>query len=169
VWFPGVGWVPSDPTAGATLAVDSATWFASAWTALGGLLGSARGRLLLAAGSVGLIGVGAAVAHLTIRRRSRAVARHIGGTVPRGPLPAAFGRFETALAAAGAPRLPSEGLEDLAARMPAAAAALAVVSRALYGAGAPSAADSRVAAGTLDRLSASLLAGSSDVRPMTRP
>ena len=169
VWFPGVGWVPSDPTAGATLAEDAPDRFASAWAALGGLLTSAWGRLLLAAGLVGVALAGWAGARFAVRRRSRTAAPAVRPTPRRGPLPAAFGRFETALAAVGAPRLPSEGLEDLAARMPAAAPALAVVSRALYGAAAPSAADSRAAAETLDRLSAALLAESPDVRSPSRP
>jgi transglutaminase-like putative cysteine protease len=174
VWFPGVGWVPSDPTAGATLADESAGRFATAWTALGNLVADARGRLLLAVGLVCLVCAGVAVGRFA--RRSRPGA----GTIPapgstgagrRGPLPAAFGRFETALAEAGAPRLPSEGLEGLAARIPAAAAPLAVVGRALYGATAPSPADSRAAADTLDRLSAALLAAAAErsVPSTTRP
>jgi hypothetical protein len=166
VWFPGSGWVPSDPTAGAALA-ESRGWLASAWAALGTLLATTRGRLLLAAGLGGLVALAAAGA---IRRRPR-TRTEPGGVVPRrrGPLPAAYGRFEAALAAAGAPRRPWEGLHDLAARLPAAAGPLAVVSRALYGATAPSAADSRAAVETLDRLSASLLAASTAVRSTTRP
>jgi hypothetical protein len=169
VWFPGVGWVPSDPTAGATPAEDTPNWFASVWARTTTLLTSTRGRLLVAAGLVGLVVVGAALARLAPRRRPAPGAGPVGAApTRRGPLRAAYGRFETALAVAGTPRLPSEGLEDLAVRVPAAGAALAVVSRALYGATAPPAADSRAAADTLDRLSTALLGDSADVRSMTR-
>ena len=165
VWFPRIGWVASDPTAGTTPAAAATSRVDRVVAALGRLAATAWGRLWLA----GILAVAVlavpAVRALTRRRRpTRAV------TAPRasgGPLVTAYGRFETALAAAGTPRQPWEGLEDLADRLPAAAPALRTVSRGLYGAAAPSAAESRAATEALDRLSAALLAASDTSRTWT--
>jgi transglutaminase-like putative cysteine protease len=164
VWFPRIGWVASDPTAGTTPAAAATSRVDRVVAALGRLAATAWGRLWLA----GILAVAVlavpAVRVLTRRRPTRAV------TAPRasgGPLVTAYGRFETALAAAGTPRQPWEGLEDLADRLPAAAPALRTVSRGLYGAAAPSAAESRAATEALDRLSAALLAASDTSRTRT--
>jgi hypothetical protein len=159
VWFPGVGWVPSDPTAGAALADTGADTLAGMRDTLTGLLGTAAGRLLLAV----VLVVPPALVWLYRRRRPRTAA--VAPPRARGALLAAYDRFETALAAAGSPRRPVEGLEELALRVPAAAAALGVVSRALYAPAAPARPESLAAIETFDRLSASLLASPSRPEP----
>jgi transglutaminase-like putative cysteine protease len=162
VWFPGVGWVPSDPTAGAALADEGVSVFTGLRNRLTRLLESAGGRLLLATALV----LPPALVWLYRRRRPGPTA--VAPPPVRGPLLAAYGRFETALAVTGAPRRPAEGLDALAARVPDAAGALGVVSRTLYARAAPALPESRAAIETLDRLSASLLASPRPSSSITR-
>jgi transglutaminase-like putative cysteine protease len=173
VWFPDIGWVSSDPTAGAALAEVTRNWTAEIRAVLTTLLATARGRLELAAG----LAIAVLVALVLVRLRSvrvrsartRAPTGPAGATPPdpgRGPLLTAYRRWEAALTVAGASRRPDEGLEDLAARNPAAASALRTVGRGLYAPTAPSLAESREAIEALDRLSAKLLAS---VAPSAAP
>ncbi len=108
VWFPGSGWVTSDPTAGTRLAQESEAWWTRVVEWLADRLATAKGRALLAlvvACSVGVLAL-AFVAPARLRRRRRA-RRELPGPDGDGvadacvPLLAAFGRLEAALAAPG--------------------------------------------------------------------
>lgn len=179
VWFPGVGWVASDPTAGTRLAEPSAA--DRLWDALAGrvvLVVVVLAVLLLAAVALGVA--------LARRRRPDAapggVRRAGAGAVA---LLAAFDRLEAALARAGVPRQAHETLAELGERLArgderataegsavAAAedairagtgaigpvAALAVLERLLYAAAAPPPGDLLVAADGLDAAAARVLA-----------
>jgi hypothetical protein len=155
VWFPGVGWVSSDPTAGARQATqwwsDLATLArrVGPWGALG---------VALVAGLVG--------SWLVLRWRRR---RSPGAAVPAPPrgrevpaeLAEAFARLESALAAAGRARRPSETVAALGSRVSVdegVRRAFGVLERALYARTPPSRAECGTAAGSLDRAAAAVLA-----------
>ena len=159
VFYPGVGWSSSDPTAGVPLAAG------------GGGLASLRQRLattmdraLRAAETVpggrpglAVILVGSAVGIVVLsrlhrpRRATAATASEPPPPRPRGPALAAFLRYDARLGERR--RRPAESLAELAARLgPEAAAALAVVEAECYAASPPE--DAEAAARTLDRLSA---------------
>jgi transglutaminase-like putative cysteine protease len=157
VWFPRVGWVPSDPTAGAVLALTSSGWVDDLQSWFTRTLATSGGRLLL---GVSLIAAGL-VAVLVIRlvaRRRRNDRPAPAPSPAHGALLTAYHRLEAALAATGAPRRPAEGLADLADRLPGSHAALQTVSRGLYAHTRPTPAEARVATETLDQLAAGLLA-----------
>jgi len=177
VWYPGQGWVPSDPTAGARRADASDAWYAPVQRQVNRLLATARGRLVLAGVLAAGVAVALGAAWLVRRRgpgrRPEPAAEPAGRRGARaGPgaaeVLAAFHRLEGALAATGSPRGASESLGELASRLPgpraprpagaAAAAALATVGRACYAPSGPPPADARTAAEALDRLSSALLA-----------
>ncbi len=113
VWFPGVGWVSSDPTAGATLADPPALDRVGGWLREHAVLVT-----VVVAQAALAIGLGVLVARR--RRRSddgRSLApgpRAVGGAVD---LLAAFDRLEAALVAVGAPRLTAETLAELGVRL----------------------------------------------------
>ena len=154
VWFPGVGWVSSDPTAGARAAT---AW----WSDLAGL--ARRAWLWAAAGAVlvaGLVGW-----CLVRRRRSAAVVpgppAASGREVP-AELAEAFARLEAALAEAGRARRPTETVAALGARVSVdegVRRAFVVLERALYARTPPSRAECGTAAGSLNRAAAAVLAG----------
>jgi protein-glutamine gamma-glutamyltransferase len=154
VWFPGHGWVSSDPTAG-SIAKQSLTSTLQDWLA-------AHRWLLLA------LGIAMLLAGFVLRRllRARAAGRGRAAPLPAGAdadrLAAleALDRLEAALRTTGRPRLPAESLPRLADRLgghPDAAGALAVYERMAFAARPPDPADSRWAAAALDRVSAHLL------------
>lgn len=117
-YVPGVGWVSSDPTAGAELATDTQASGVSLRHRIGELLSSTSGRAGLA--SVIMFGLILAWALRTIRRR--AVVRQPRLSPGRArfgepdPLPA-FRRLEESLAGAHAGRAPTETVSELAARI----------------------------------------------------
>jgi transglutaminase-like putative cysteine protease len=164
VWYPGTGWVSSDPTAGASLAQDETG--TSPMALLKRALSSWGGRLLLAVGLVLLATLLALGARALGRRRRPARATVGSSGAATGPLLAAFARLERALADAGRPRRPSDSLRDLAWRLPrneATQRALASLERAVYGS-RPLAADEALAAEQeLDRLAEEVLAGAEGV------
>ena len=157
VFYPGVGWAPSDPTAGVQLAA-------------GGVVASVRQRLVSAvegvllraervpggrpALAVALVLVALAVVLLTgrLRRPRRAPALTSGAAAlpaRAGPALSAFLRYDARLGSAG--RRPSESLAELSRRLgPAPAGALAVVEEECYAATPPPQAEE--AAQVLDRL-----------------
>ena len=147
VWYPGIGWAASDPTAGSRRAEQGRV---SSW------LHGAAGRLVLAGG---LLVAATLVALLVWWMRRRA--RRRGGRGDRqpaartlSPVLAAFDRLQRALDDAGAPRRPAESVGELA-RRPAlhhAAGALAVVERTSYAARAPVGAEADDAERTLNEL-----------------
>jgi transglutaminase-like putative cysteine protease len=160
VWFPGVGWVSSDPTAGARRATDWWSDLAAIGRRLVGnpwLLGIA---VLVVLGAVSL-----GVVALVRRRRSRGAetgpVRAPGRQVP-AELAAAFARLEAALAEAGRARHPTETVAALGSRIEPGDVPLQqafdVLERALYAKEPPTRAECGHAASTLDRVSTSVLA-----------
>lgn len=158
VWFPGQGWVSSDPTAGSTPARDLGArvqdWLAAH-------------RWLLVVLAVALVLTG-----FLLRRALRA--RRAGGpAVPAGPEAerlaalAALDRLEAVLRTVGSPRRPAESLPRLAGRLadhPDAAPALDVYQRMAFAADPPAPDRARWAAQALDRVSDRLLAEATDRR-----
>jgi protein-glutamine gamma-glutamyltransferase len=172
VWFPGTGWVSSDPTAGTRLADPSAADRLLDWLTENVVLAV----VLLAVLLLAAVGVGVLVS----RRRSDAPAAVAGGLRAGGEaaaLLAAFDRLEAALAHAGAPRTPGETLAELGERLrrgdaragvvdedvarlglPGPVGALGVLERLLYAAAPPPPVALRAAAEGLDAVTARVLA-----------
>lgn len=156
VYYPGIGWSPSDPTAGTALAAGAAGTVrhrlaAAVESAVRKAESVPGGRLGLAAVLVlGVIGI-AVVAHLYRPRRRLTpldVARAATPGAP-GPALAAFLRYDERLGPRR--RRATESLAELAARLDAEPrSALAVVEAECYGASPP--ADAERAAQLLDRL-----------------
>ena len=158
VWYPGVGWVASDPTAGAQLAEGTR----SLLTRVDAALRSLQDRAGLVASSAALLAL-LALAWWAARRRTRSPA---ASTAPRSPSPvvAAFLRLEAALERGGSPRAPAESLSELASRLPAqppVAGAIAVLEQVCYAGRTPDAQAVQEAARTIDDVAAGLLAAQS--------
>jgi protein-glutamine gamma-glutamyltransferase len=153
VWYPGVGWSPSDPTAGSTLAADSAASLLS--TLWHNVYDSAASRALLALA----VGAFALFAGWALRWARRVGTGRAGlrAEPASGPLVEAFRRLERALAASGRPRQPSETISELSHRVPPiGSAALETLERACYGPGELSAQEADEAVGGLDDLTRGL-------------
>jgi protein-glutamine gamma-glutamyltransferase len=179
VWYPGYGWVASDPTAGSVLAAPTAvrptavTPSAAAPTPpqvsapvlaqapVPALARHARdvpgGRLLwfelIGAGALGFV-VAARVVGRAIRRR-----RHRAAGVARstdGPVLQAYLRLDASLPASSKRRAPNETVGEAATRLALTPAQLAVSLRSLerecYGIDPPAHADVVAAVDVLDRL-----------------
>jgi len=174
VWFPQVGWVSSDPTAGTTLADPPALDRLGRWLR--------EHAVVLVVGVLALAAAAGAAVLLVRRRRGRDAAPGPGRWLTGGAadLVAAFDRLGAALDRAGAPRRTEETLAELGARLARGderylgdgdagrlgpAAALAVLERLLYAATPPPAADLRAAAEALDALSARVLAAAREPQP----
>jgi hypothetical protein len=160
VWFPGIGWVTSDPTPAAATGSETwwqsirdtvRSWFDQPWAWLAAIL-----LLSLVSGS----------GFLLIRRRSKALSgADLADRRVDPDLAAAFTRLEADLRAEGRPRAPNETVAALAWRLarphtldqpdPAAAdalrAALQVLERALYAPQPPTRQESLTAATAIDR------------------
>ena len=111
VWFPGVGWVTSDPTPAAEV---STTWWQRVKNRIEALLHDPWAWALTALALV----LVTAVVLVVRRRRSRAA----GSTDPAAQtidpdLAAAFARLEADLLAEGRPRAPNETVAALARRL----------------------------------------------------
>jgi transglutaminase-like putative cysteine protease len=161
VWYPGLGWSSSDPTAGAAPAVAGPTSVIDRITAqVQSVAASAGGRALLAVGllALGLVGAGTVRLWLWLRR-SRAARAAQAGTAPPGPVLAAFLRLDAAMGPAGSAGRPAETLAEYAYRLPSPARpAVQVLERECYG---PTPPDDRLAleaARIFDRLAGELLA-----------
>lgn len=152
VWFPGAGWVNSDPTPAATA---GHSWWDRAWTsvstttrawflgALGFLRGHAIGLALVAAVAV----AGGLVVVPLVRSGRRGASR----SRVDAELAAAYARLEADLATAGRARAPAESLAMLAARLPDdLREPLTVLERALYAPSPPTREEARRAAAMLD-------------------
>ncbi len=158
VYFPGVGWISSDPTAGATLAddvtstslIDTVTQALSSW----------GGRALLAVTLV-LLGLLAGVGGRWLVRRSRRARRGEPGEARTGVVLAAFGRLEQALASTGRPRPPAASLREVEGRLPRSPKtrqALVTLERLVYADRPPTPAEEQQAAETFDELARQLMA-----------
>ncbi len=162
----GVGWVSSDPTAGAELASEFQSSGTSLRQRLGDLLSSTYGRVGIA--SVILIVLILWLAVRTIRRRVIVKQPRFASARPRAgepdPLPA-FRRLEDALVGARAARSPDETVDELAARITTPSSdrsAFAAVDDASY---APSPPDPR----TADAAAASIDSLADQIRRTSRP
>ena len=157
VSYAGVGWAPSDPTAGAAQASVTRSVRARAAAALTSVLSVVDrvpgGRLAVAAALVVLGAVGWSP---LVRRRPRRPAREQSDDLARAPgfegRPAleAFLRWDAGLGPAR--RRKTESLTELRRRLdlaPSEAAALRVVERECFGADPPPAAETAVAVGVL--------------------
>jgi transglutaminase-like putative cysteine protease len=145
VWFPGVGWVSSDPTPAATPTQNR-------WQTFTGRLRSVAGNPL--SWPIALV----LVIGLLLARRSRRVwsARRPAGPARIDPaLATAFTQLESVLTAQGRGRAPNETLAALGRRLAtpenSLAEAFAVLERCLYASGYPSGSECRDAAESLSR------------------
>lgn len=161
VWFPGVGWVSSDPTAGTTLAQPSNGWLSRLIAAVSKALATGRGRALLALGVVTIVLVTWGGLWLLRRRRTARHTPPLAQQMPRGPLWAAFARLEVALAETGRASPPAETLSELnrrVSRRPEETRALDVLERACYSGSPPPPRDEKEAARVIEELATRLLA-----------
>jgi hypothetical protein len=162
VWFPGVGWVSSDPTAGSRQATQ---W----WSDLASL-----------ARRVGVLGAVLAVVALlvggwwVVRRRRSVVVGPSPGPARGREVPAelaeAFARLEAALAEAGQARRPSETVAALGARVSVdegVRRAFGTLDRALYARTPPTRSECGTAASSLNRAAASVRASGRASNPTT--
>jgi transglutaminase-like putative cysteine protease len=153
VWHPGVGWVSSDPTAGATLADGHSlrSWIEQ-------MLRNSRGRAIVAGLLVAAVLLGGGLVWLVTRWVRRRRLRWVPPV--RQPVVAAFERLVDALARTGAPRATSESVRELAGRpgLAPVTRALEVVELTSYAARAPGPAETDAAVRDLDEMTRRLLA-----------
>lgn len=160
VWYPGVGWVASDPTAGARLADATGSLLARADALLLEL--QRRSGLVFSVG--GVLALLALATWLALRRRSPGAAPDGGSPRSKSPVVAAFRRLEAALERSGAPRAPAESLTELASRLPPGrpvADALGVLALVCYAGRSPDVRAVQEAARVIDDVAAGLLADQS--------
>jgi hypothetical protein len=155
VWFPGIGWVTSDPTPAAP---QQRAW----WQPFRNAADRVR-REPLRSGLLVLSGVAVAVAASGLVRRRRFRRSGAGEpTIPRldPALAKAFARLEARLQVEGRPRAASETVATLSRRLardgedPELMEALHLLQRALYALPPPSEAECLRAAAALDRRAA---------------
>jgi transglutaminase-like putative cysteine protease len=154
VWYPGIGWSASDPTAGAALApANQPSLLSRMVAAIEAFAASPGGRLVLAAALVllALVVVGGLRLVRWVRRRRDREDRLRSA----GPVLTAFWRLEAAMARAGTRAPPAETLAEFAYRLPAGdRAAVAVLERECYGPQPPPDPEATAAVATFDRLTA---------------
>jgi transglutaminase-like putative cysteine protease len=164
VFYPGRGWVNSDPTGGSVLKKNApslrqrvGSWMKGLWHEVpGGRVGAivALGLAVVLGGALSTIG------RAWLRRRSRYAGVDRGGSGD-GPILAAFLRLDVALHGVERARAPSESLGELAGRLGGfvatpgeVAAAIDYLQRETYGFDPPSAAESAAAIAVFERLRA---------------
>jgi protein-glutamine gamma-glutamyltransferase len=162
VFYPGIGWVSSDPTAGSVVQVTSPStrqridaslkrlWHqvpAGRWGALG----------VIALGCIAGLGL-CAVGRRWVRRRRR-FAGVDRGLVSDGPILASYLRLDAALHGVERARVPTESLEEFARRLGGVvasrvdvAAAVGLLERETYGVNPPATGESAAAVAVFDRL-----------------
>lgn len=162
VFYPGVGWVNSDPTAGAVLQTTGqslrqrlGSWMKHLWHGFpGGRVGAVVALALAVVLGTALSTIGRA--WLRRRRRYAGVDRGRRGD---GPILAAYLQLDLALRGVERARAPSESLGELASRLGGfvatpgeVAGAISCLERETYGVDPPSATDSAAAVAVFDRL-----------------
>ncbi len=162
VFYPGVGWVNSDPTADAVLqkAVPSLRQRVGAsMSRLWHLVPGGRGGALVALALAVIIGTGLSTIGRRWLRRRRRYAGIDRGRSGDGPILAAYLRLDVALHGVERARAPSESLGELAGRLGGfvatpgeVAAAIRCLERETYGVDPPSAGESEAAIAVFDRL-----------------
>ncbi len=159
VWYPGIGWAPSDPTAGAALAeADSPSLLATLGHDIFDTATSRAAAGMIAGLLALLVGIVLRwLARVTRRRRAVAAAGSTRPTAPPGPVLLAFRRLEGVLADTGRGRRPAETIAELARRLPAGSGgALGTLERECYSPDVPSDAEVGWAVDALDDLSRTL-------------
>lgn len=171
VFYPGVGWVNSDPTAGSVVQANTPSvrqridsWLKQLWHGVP----AGRWGALAAIGLAFVVGLGlCAIGRRWLRRRQRfiGVDRGLAGD---GPILASYLRLDVVLHGVDRARAPTESLEEFARRLggvvasPAdVAAAVALLERETYGVDPPGANETATAVAVFDRLR--LAAGSQPV------
>lgn len=168
VWYPGVGWSASDPTAGSTLADAGPSSLLA--TIAHDVFDTAAHRAM-AAGLVALALVAVWLARRwtasssrrwsgrwsrRLRRARRARAAGRAGTTG-GPVLVAYRRLERALEASGRPRRDGETLAELAVRLPSGGSgAVRTLELECYSPRLPSPDQVRAAVATFDEMAAAL-------------
>ncbi len=161
VWYPGVGWSSSDPTAGAALAPNGQASLLSRVVAkLQSLASTAGGRVLLAVAVLAVALLSAGLVRLLMWWRRRRAVRSAAARGPApGPVLAAFRRLDAAMGTEGSTTRPAETLAEYAFRLPAQARpAVRVLERECYGHTPPDEREAREAAALFERLADELLA-----------
>ena len=164
VWYPGLGWSSSDPTAGARLAQPAQpSLVGRAVTAVTSFAATSGGRIVLAVLVLVLAVLAVGVARLLVVLRRRRAGRAAGAARrPAGPVLAAFLRLDEALAAHGQRGTPAETLAERAHRLPERARpAVGVLEREVYGPAPPDPEEARQAVRVFDELREGLLAAGS--------
>lgn len=162
VFYPGVGWVNSDPTAGAVLqtAVPSLRQRVGAsMSRLWHRVPGGRWGAIVALALAVIIGTGLSTIGRRWLRRRRRYAGIDRGRSGDGPILAAYLRLDIALHGVERARAPSESLGELARRLGGfvatpgeVAAAISYLERETYGVDPPSAVESDAAIAVFDRL-----------------
>jgi transglutaminase-like putative cysteine protease len=162
VFYPGVGWVNSDPTAGAVVQTTPSALRQRIGASLTRLWNRVPGRRLGAVVALVLaVVIGTALSTVGRRwlRRRRRYAGVDRGRTGDGPILAAYLRLDIALHGVSRARAPSESLGELAGRLggfvatPAEVAnAISYLERETYGVDPPTAAESAAAIAVFDRL-----------------
>ncbi|HEY0870335.1 MAG TPA: transglutaminaseTgpA domain-containing protein [Acidothermaceae bacterium] len=162
VYYPGVGWVNSDPTAGSIAQVSGHSVrqrIGAALTRLWHRVPGGRWGALLGVALAFVLGVGLAEIGRRWLRRRRRFTGVDRGRVGDGPILAAYLRLDVALHGVERAREPSESLGELARRLggfvatPAeVASAVSFLERESYGVDPPSTAETAEAIGVFDRL-----------------
>jgi transglutaminase-like putative cysteine protease len=177
VYYPGVGWVSSDPTAGAVLQTTTPSLrqrIGTSMTRLWHRVPGGRWGAVLALMVAVLLGTGLSTIgrrYLLRRRRYAGVDRGRDGD---GPILAAYIRLDIALRGVERARAPSESLGELAGRLGGivatpgeVAASISCLERETYGVDPPSVAESAAAIAVFERLR--LAAGSQLVAVASQP
>jgi protein-glutamine gamma-glutamyltransferase len=164
VFYPGVGWVNSDPTAGADLQTTApslrqslGSWMKRLWH---GFPGGRAGAIVALALAVILGTALSAIGRVWLRRRRR-YAGVDRGRSGDGPILASYLQLDLALHGVERARAPSESLGELASRLGGfvatpgeVATAISCLERETYGVDPPSAPESAAAIAVFDRLRA---------------
>jgi transglutaminase-like putative cysteine protease len=171
VFYPGVGWVNSDPTAGSVVQASTPStrqridsWLKRLWHEVP----AGRWGALAAIGLAFVVGIGLCEIGRRWLRRRRRFAGIDRGLVGDGPILASYVRLDVVLHGVGRARAPTESLEEFAHRLggvvasPAdVAAAVALLERETYGVNPPASDEAATAVALFDRLR--LAAGSQPV------
>jgi protein-glutamine gamma-glutamyltransferase len=162
VYYPGIGWVNSDPTAGSVAQVSGHSIrqrLGAALTRVWHRVPGGRWGALLGVALAFVLGVGLAEIGRRWLRRRRRFAGVDRGRAGDGPILAAYLRLDVALHGVERARAPSESLGELARRLggfvatPAeVASAVSCLERESYGVDPPSAAEATAAIAVFDRL-----------------
>jgi transglutaminase-like putative cysteine protease len=162
VFYPGVGWVNSDPTSGAVLQTNAHSLrqrVGAAMMRLWHRVPGGRWGAVVALALAVILGAALSTIARRLLRRRRRFAGVDRGRSGDGPILAAYLRLDVALRGVERARAPSESLGELAGRLGGLVAtprevadAIRNLERETYGVDPPSAAESAAAVAVFDRL-----------------